>query len=289
MQTLNFSVSVDQLSYYDAVVTHGFVVDSGDYDLLVGRSSADIRLSNVFTLSLPPVILPGAPGGLTAIAYSTNVAVQWNLASRATGYNVLHSLSNSGPFTFLAAGLTNINFTDTVPVVNVTNFYQVIATNSAGASVPSVTSVFVAPYIAPPPGPPTGLITTTNGPQITLTWNPEPVATSFMVSRSDRSVGPFIELAGGSTVTNLIDFITNSSLTYYYDVTATNAAGTSVPATVSVKLTQPPPLPWQEADSGPSASRAVHLSTTTPSRCRRGRDDFWRLGFVSLCLCALDE
>src|SRR5437879_12628879 len=97
-QTLNFTVSVDQLARYDDVVAHDFIVDSGNYGLMAGSSSADIRLSNTFNLNLPPVILPGVPGGLAATLYGTNVLLEWNMASRAVSYAVSRALDPNGPY-----------------------------------------------------------------------------------------------------------------------------------------------------------------------------------------------
>ncbi|MBV9124406.1 MAG: fibronectin type III-like domain-contianing protein, partial [Planctomycetes bacterium] len=41
---LTFSLPADQLAFYD-VQTHSFVVDPGSYNVLIGSSSADIRLT----------------------------------------------------------------------------------------------------------------------------------------------------------------------------------------------------------------------------------------------------
>jgi beta-glucosidase len=46
------SLAADQLAFYD-VKTHGFVVEPGDYDLMVGSSSRDIRGKTRITVSAP--------------------------------------------------------------------------------------------------------------------------------------------------------------------------------------------------------------------------------------------
>ena len=144
-QTLNFRVSVDQLSYYDAVNAHDFIVDSGNYNLMVGSSSADIRLTNSFSLSLPPVVLPGAPGDLKAVLYGANAQLDWYIASRAASYTVKRAVSLGGPYTAIATGLTNLAFIDASVILNATNFYFVTAFNSAGVSLPSATVSVVGP------------------------------------------------------------------------------------------------------------------------------------------------
>jgi beta-glucosidase len=41
-KTVSLTLSADQLAYYD-VKTHGFVVEPGEFEILVGASSRDIR------------------------------------------------------------------------------------------------------------------------------------------------------------------------------------------------------------------------------------------------------
>jgi beta-glucosidase len=249
-QTTSLSVSVDQLSYFDDVTAHDFVAASGNYSLMVGSSSADIRASRTFNLLLPALLPPGAPGGLGGILYNTNVTLEWNFASRAVSYIVKRSLASGGPWTVLASGLTNVVFTDTSANLNATNYYLVTALNAAGESLPSAPfSVLVVPYVAPP-GSPSGLAAFLAGTQVALKWNTTSNAIAYIVKRSVKSTGPFVVIAGGWNNTNFVDYLPNSSLTYFYQVTATNAGGESLPATTSVKLSQAPAAPWWETDVG---------------------------------------
>jgi hypothetical protein len=250
LQTVSLSVSVDQLSYFDDVTAHDFVAASGNFDLQVGSSSADIRGSNTFNLSLPPVILPGAPGGFGGVLYGTNVALEWNFASRATSYTVKRSLTSGGPWTVLAGGLTKVVFTDTNAILNATNYYLVIAVNATGESVPSTTfAVLVVPYVAPP-GSPSGLTASAVGGQVTLNWSAGANATAYIVKRSAKNTGAFPVIASGLVGTSFVNNLTNSSLTYFYQVSATNAGGESFPASASVKLSLPLAVPWLETDVG---------------------------------------
>lgn len=248
-QTVNLSVSVDQLSYFDDVTAHDFVANSGDYDLLVGSSSADIRASTTFSLTLPAVLLPGSPGGLGAVIYSTNVALEWNKAPRAASYTVKRATTPGGPYTVIASGLTGFAFTDTTAILNTTNYYIVSAMNSAGESVASVpVGIIVVPYVAPANAP-TALTLSAIGGQVTLSWIDSTNAAGYLVKRSVKSSGPF-DVIASVTATNYVDALTNSSLRYFYQVTATNAGGESFPASGSIKLSQAPALPWLETDIG---------------------------------------
>ena len=49
-QTVTFALPAEKLSFYDERV-HDFVVEPGTFDVLVGSSSADIRLTGQFEVS----------------------------------------------------------------------------------------------------------------------------------------------------------------------------------------------------------------------------------------------
>ncbi|HOP98907.1 MAG TPA: glycoside hydrolase family 3 C-terminal domain-containing protein [Verrucomicrobiota bacterium] len=249
-ETVTLAVSADQLAHFDDSVAHDFVVDSGDYVVMVGSSSADIRLSSTVNLSLPPVLLPGIPGGFAAVLYRTNVALEWNAVSRAESYTVRRSLSPDGDYEVIASGLNALSFTDTNAVMNATNYYVVTAVNAAGESAPSgPVAVEVVPYV-PPPDPPSGLSISAIEGRITLSWNASSNATSYRVKRSLSDFPTSFSVVASVAETSHVDVVTNSSLTWFYQVAAVNSGGESLPVTGSVKLSQAPTPPWFETDVG---------------------------------------
>jgi beta-glucosidase len=46
-QNLTFTVPTDKLAFYDEK-THGFIVEPGTFDIMIGSSSEDIRASGQF-------------------------------------------------------------------------------------------------------------------------------------------------------------------------------------------------------------------------------------------------
>ena len=77
------------------------------------------------------------PTNLTAAGQNAAVALIWTASADAGNYNVLRSLSASGPFSLVATGIAATTYTDT-GLTNGTRYYYVVQTiNGNGASVNS--------------------------------------------------------------------------------------------------------------------------------------------------------
>ena len=85
------------------------------------------------TISAPPSV----PTGLTATAGDAQVALAWNAATNATGYNVKRSLTNGGSYTVIATNLASLAYTNTGLANGMLYYFVVSATNSAGESLNS--------------------------------------------------------------------------------------------------------------------------------------------------------
>jgi Glycoside hydrolase family 44 len=77
-----------------------------------------------------------------------------------------------------------------------------------------------------PPATPTGLTATPGNGQVMLTWTASAGASSYNVSRSTTSGGPYTQIAN-TIATNDTDASLTNGTTYYYVVAAKNAYGTS--------------------------------------------------------------
>ena len=77
----------------------------------------------------PPNVPPAAPQNLNLSSGVDDVTLSWNAVSGSTGYTVWRATSTDGPFTVIANGLTNTNFTDADPVGSGTSYYRVSALN----------------------------------------------------------------------------------------------------------------------------------------------------------------
>ena len=96
------------------------------------------------------------------------------------------------------------------------------------------------------PAAPAGVTATRGDARVTLTWNAVSGAASYRVKRATVSGGPYTTIASGISTTSYLDAsgLTNG-VTYYYIVTAVNAAGEG-PASSQVSATPlavKPPAP----------------------------------------------
>ena len=96
------------------------------------------------------VTAPAAPTGLSAIPGNDSVTLSWNATLGASGYNILRSTTNGGPYAIIASNVTSTGYLDTT-VLNGTNYYYVItAVNMGGQSLDSAqaSAIPVAPVTA---------------------------------------------------------------------------------------------------------------------------------------------
>lgn len=107
--------------------------------VVVGNSFEDGGISNFMTsgyIVASSLITASAPAGLTAVAGSRQVALNWELAVGATNYYVERSLASGGPYTLVGA-TTATNYTDTGLTNGVTYYYVVAALRASGQSANS--------------------------------------------------------------------------------------------------------------------------------------------------------
>ena len=185
-----------------------------------------------------PVTIPAVPTGLAATPGNAQVGLGWSPSTGASSYTLSRATTSAGPYSVVAHPSTT-TYTDTGLTNGTTYYYEVSATNSAGTSANS------APVGAKPTAPvtipavPTGLAATPGNAQVGLGWSPSTGATSYTVSRSTASAGPFAVIAK-PTATGYTDTGLSNGTTYYYEVSATNSAGTSAnSAPVGVTPTAP--------------------------------------------------
>jgi len=183
----------------------------------------------------PPPTPPASPAGPSpansATAISNNTALSWSAANGATSYNVAFGTSNPPPAT--ATALTTLSFQPTTLAYSTTYFWRVTAVNAAGSTagpIWSFTTGAAPPPPLAPPAAPSGPSPVNSGSAISINtglgWSaangasgynvafgasnpPSPVATGLITS----SFQPATALA--------------YSTTYYWQITAVNAAGST--------------------------------------------------------------
>jgi Calpain family cysteine protease/Fibronectin type III domain len=191
------------------------------YEFEVGAHNAS---SNAWSNSTSATTLsrPVAPSlSLTAVS-STEIDLSWNSASGATGYLVnewngkswvrIANLSG-GATSYAVIGLK----------ANTTYYIDVAAYNSIGTTLATSQSALTFPNA------PTLAATAVSSSEVDLVWNAVSGANGYVVDEWNGSGWMQIaEVAGGSTahaVTGL-----NAATTYYVEVGAYNASGTSMSA-----------------------------------------------------------
>jgi fibronectin type 3 domain-containing protein len=169
-------------------------------------------------------LIPASPTGVTAQGGFGQVALSWSASSGATGYNVYRATSSGTEGgTPYKTGLTSTSFTDTGLASGVTYFYQVTALDAGGESAKSTESSSITAA-----APPLGLAASVAGPRISLNWSPSNGAASYNLYRATSPGGegssPY---QSGLTVASFTDLGVVNGTTYFYKVTAVNAAGES--------------------------------------------------------------
>jgi fibronectin type 3 domain-containing protein len=185
---------------------------------------------NATTLTLPPTSVTATPGNAV-------VNLSWAAPTGAATYNVYRGTA-SGQETLLTSGVTTSTYADTTVTNGTTYYYTVTAVNANTSIVPTIPSesaasaeVLATPTGAPPA--PTNLAAMTTQPnngraRVALTWTGSAGATSYNVYRSLNGNGEGgTPLATGVTGTSFTDATVAFGTTYFYKVTAVNAAGES--------------------------------------------------------------
>ncbi|MCC5808132.1 MAG: fibronectin type III domain-containing protein [Opitutales bacterium] len=173
---------------------------------------------------------PSAPTDLQVDSTGTNtVNLSWTAASGSPiSYNVKRSTASGGPYATIGTTTEpTVTFTDTV--TGGTTYYYVVSAVSGGGESANSTPVSVMPALGVPDAP-TGLAATAGDSQVGLNWTAPAIGnpTSYNVWRSTVSGGPYTGIGTATApATSFNDTTAENGTTYYYVVTAVNAAGES--------------------------------------------------------------
>ena len=193
-----------------------------------GESAPSAQVSTGPETSVPTA--PAVPTNLQAAAGNGQVALTWTASSGATGYHVKRSTTNGSGYQAVTSGLVSgSSYTDTSVTNGTTYYYVVTAVNNAGESASSSQVAATPASTGSTLAAPTNLKATV-GSYVYLTWSGVSGAASYRVKRSTTSGTGYTTIGSGITGTNHFDFGVNSGTTYYYVVTAVNAAGESAPS-----------------------------------------------------------
>jgi hypothetical protein len=172
----------------------------------------------------PPAV-PDPPSNLVASGGNAQVSLTWSAASGAETYRVSRSTTSGGPYSPLASNLTTTAHVDATALNGTTYYYVVTAVNAGGESGTS-NQASATPQAPAAPSAPTTLTATAGKKRVTLAWAASAGATSYRVKRATTSGGPYTTVTTTSS-TSYTNTGLSSGVTYYFVVTAVNAAGES--------------------------------------------------------------
>jgi fibronectin type 3 domain-containing protein len=180
---------------------------------------------------------PGAPTGLAAAAGNSQVSLSWsapasNGGSAITGYNIYRSTTSGTEIKVASPAGTGTTYTDTSLVNGTAYFYKVSAVNAISEGSLSIEASATPATV---PGAPTGLIASAGAGQVTLNWtapssNGGSAVTGYKVYQGTTSGNKLLVATLGNVTTTTRTGLANGT-TYYFTVTAVNAAGEGAQAT----------------------------------------------------------
>src|SRR5437773_1332769 len=257
---IDITVTNGHTYYYEVVATN-----------LIGNSDPSNEAS---ATPNPPATPPDPPQGLTATAGDGTVDLAWSApgsdgGSPVTNYKVYRGTSQNGE-SFLTELGDVLSYSDTGLNNGQTYYYYVTAVNSIGDSGPSNEASATPNAPATPPGAPQSLTATAGDATVVLAWSPPssdggaPI-TNYKVYRGTSSNGEKF-LADAGPVLAYTDTSVNNGRTYYYQVTAKNAAGEGPPSNEASATPNPPATP-PDAPQGLTATAGdgtVDLAWSAP-------------------------
>lgn len=194
-------------------------------------------------------LTPPAPGGLRAAPGNTEVTVSWNATPGAASYNLYWS-ATSGVTHLTGTKVTGAVSPQAVTgLTNGTTYYFVVTGVSPNGEGVESLETSARPSATPPPAAPTGVSATPGDKQVLVTWSAVSGATSYSIYYStasgvSKTSGTRVAPAASS---QLVTGLTNAT-TYYFVVTASDAAGEGVESAEVRAAPRPPGATYAQAD-----------------------------------------
>ena len=226
------------------------------------------------------VVAPPVPFGVVVTPSAGQVSLQWTYEENATSYQVYRGTTPGGEGATPLATVTSSSYTDTAVTSGTTYYYEITALTGTTASARSTEySANTNGTTGTAPATPIGLVASAGNASVGLTWTASAGATSYSVYRGTAAGAEGATAVGTSTSNSFTNTGLTNGTTYYYTITASNAAGTSAksaevhatPTTttgtggVQISAGGPAAAPFvaDEDFTGGATSNTTHAITTT--------------------------
>src|SRR5437870_6288979 len=257
-------------TYIDLTVSNGVTYY---YQVSATNAVGEGPLSNEASATPnPPATAPGAPQGLGATAGDAPIALVWSPpgsdgGSPITNYKIYRGNSSGGESFFTEIG-NILAYLDTGLTNGHTYYYKVSAVNAVGDGPLSNEASATPTTPATKPGAPRNLQATPGDGQVTLNWQPpsndggSPILL-YTIYRGNSSGGESF-LITVPLVTTYTDATVTNGVTYYYQVSATNALAVATQASATPVAPATPPGAPQGLSATPGDA-TVSLTWSPPS------------------------
>ena len=202
------------------------------YGINTEEASSPMWVEAATSLATSP---PAAPTNLNAVPTRDSMALTWSGPANVTCYKISYGVAPSGP----ATDTTSLDPACTiVGLLSNTNYYiDVRSSNSNGDSAPAR----IVKQTLQVPAPPADLHVTPGSSKMNLTWSPSPGAIEYVVHYRVEPGGAPQTLVTSNSNHELTGLSKNTS--YFIEVSAANTNGDSLPATITEKTLDGPPIP----------------------------------------------
>lgn len=256
-------------SYVDTGLTNGTA-----YYYVVRALNGTTESANSTEVSATPsVLLPAAPGNVSASALNATIKLDWSAVAAATEYRIYRATAAGGAYTLITS-TTALTYTDTGLSDGTTYYYIVRTFNAEGESANSQ-EVSATIDLLPTP---TGVAVAPGDGVLSVSWQPVTGAATYGVFRSISSGGPYTEVAIRANTSYLDPGLINNT-PYYYVVRAYAGAEQSLDSAEASgtprNLAAPPP------STGPSTEFSS-LAGWTPYDGYALRDPLDTANFASI-------
>jgi len=226
-------------------------------------------------LSVRTLLAPlSKPNNVTATALSTaSIQVTWDAVVGATSYKIYRGTGTNSQG-FLLDTVTTTSYTDT-GLSAVTYWYVILALNADNVESPQSASASMIPK----PNIPSNVKSSVRDYyiEVSLSWDSVPGAASYRVYYATSSTGT--KTLAGTTTSRYYDHAGTANTTYYYWVTAVNAAGESDYSLQTPAVTTPPAAPMNLR-----ATATTTTSITIVWDAVDGAEQYWVGGATAFAL-----